>query len=129
MSNKSTNSTGGLWLFLLLLAGLYLYIRFLEVPTLKGNPTLVSVETLLTHPEAYQNQLVMLTDGLVFDSKFFLERCVFKITDRQRSGTLGATSARYHPNGSKLQDAVFVCEILYCDQEQTMLLLREVQRD
>jgi|GEM_PF-2556574 len=124
--SKSNSTAGSFWLLLLLLGAGYIYFRFWVPPTMEGTPTLVTVRQLLTQPERYQNQLVMLTDGHVFGSYFLLERCGFQITDTERTGTLVGTSARYHPVGDKLKDAVFKCEILYCDQNQSMLMLREV---
>lgn len=127
MSRKSSSNSK--WWFALLLAiVIYGYLSFwASPPMISKAPEQVSVEMLLQHPERYQNKQVMLKNGLVNDSYYFLGRCFFGVTDTKNPDEIWAISPVYHQSGTSLDNTVFKFKIIYCSDDHFILLLQEVR--
>jgi hypothetical protein len=127
MSRKSS-SRGSLWLTALFALVIYCYFSFGVVPKMIPQaPVPVTVEMLLQQPGSYQNNQVMLKNGLVQDSYYMMGRCFFSVTDNKGSGYVLGISPTYHQPGASIDNAVFKFKILFCSDEYAILLLQEVR--
>ncbi|MBL7802954.1 MAG: hypothetical protein JNL02_04400 [Saprospiraceae bacterium] len=108
--------------------GMYAWYRVGSVPDAPSHaPKLVSVQQLAHNPAKYNGAYVMLLDAHVVSSDYCLERSFFTISDASGQIELSCISYQLRDTESSLDDAVFLFEVLFADDESCLILLREAR--
>lgn len=127
MKKSSIIPGAGFWITLLVITSILVIFKLWSVPSAKQTaPTLVTLEQLVKNPGKYHRKYIVVTDAVVDDPKFLLNRSFFWMSSPKTNQELFAVSPTFRSQNDASNDGIFFFEVLYAGNTYQLLLLREV---